>query len=62
MLYLEAGGKRQAFTCVYHAWTYDLTGSLRSVAFQHGVNGKGGMPPEFRLADHGLERVRTAIL
>jgi phenylpropionate dioxygenase-like ring-hydroxylating dioxygenase large terminal subunit len=62
MLCLEAGGRRQAFTCVYHAWTYDLTGSLRSVAFQHGVNGQGGMPPEFRLADHGLERVRTAIL
>jgi phenylpropionate dioxygenase-like ring-hydroxylating dioxygenase large terminal subunit len=62
MLCLEAAGKRQAFTCVYHAWTYDLNGSLRSVAFQKGVNGKGGMPPEFQLADHNLERVRTEVL
>jgi len=59
MLCLEPGGRRQAFTCVYHAWTYDLTGKLCGVAFQHGVNGQGGMPPEFDLADHGLERLRT---
>jgi phenylpropionate dioxygenase-like ring-hydroxylating dioxygenase large terminal subunit len=59
MLCLEPDGKRQAFTCPYHAWTYDLSGKLRSVAFQRGVNGKGGMPPEFRLEDHALEPVRT---
>jgi phenylpropionate dioxygenase-like ring-hydroxylating dioxygenase large terminal subunit len=58
LLCLESGGKRQAFTCPYHAWTYDLSGNLRSVAFEKGVNGKGGMPPEFDRADHGLERVR----
>jgi anthranilate 1,2-dioxygenase large subunit len=58
MLCLEASGKRQSFTCVYHAWTYDLAGQLTGVAFQHGVNGKGGMPAEFNLAEHGLERLR----
>jgi phenylpropionate dioxygenase-like ring-hydroxylating dioxygenase large terminal subunit len=61
LLCLEACGKRQGFTCVYHAWTYDLTGALRSVAFQKGLNGKGGMPPDFQLADHGLEQVRTVV-
>jgi anthranilate 1,2-dioxygenase large subunit len=59
LLCLEPCGQRQAFTCVYHAWTYDLTGALRSVAFQRGINGKGGMPADFRLSDHNLERVRT---
>ncbi len=60
MLCVEAGGTRQNFTCPYHNWTYDLTGNLRGVAFQHGVQGQGGMPPDFDLAQHGLEPVRTA--
>ena len=59
MLCVEPGGKRQHFTCPYHNWTYDLTGELIGVAFQHGVGGQGGMPEDFDLAEHGLERVRT---
>jgi phenylpropionate dioxygenase-like ring-hydroxylating dioxygenase large terminal subunit len=58
MLCVEACGTVQNFTCPYHNWTYDLAGDLRGVAFQHGVGGQGGMPPEFELADHGLERIR----
>jgi phenylpropionate dioxygenase-like ring-hydroxylating dioxygenase large terminal subunit len=50
------------FQCVYHAWRYDLRGNLKSIAFQRGVNGKGGMPDGFRLADHGPRRLRTTIL
>ena len=60
-LCLETHGNRKAFTCVYHAWTYDLAGKLIGVAFQHGVNGQGGMPPEFDLAKHGLQRLRVAL-
>jgi len=60
MLCLEACGHTKAFTCVYHAWTYDLTGQLAGVAFQQGINGKGGMPPEFDRAQHGLRRLRVA--
>jgi len=59
MLCLEACGQTKTFTCVYHAWTYDLTGKLAGVAFQQGINGKGGMPPEFDRAQHGLRRMRV---
>ena len=47
------------FHCVYHAWRYDLSGNLRSVAFQRGVNGKGGMPADFRIDDHGPRKLRV---
>jgi anthranilate 1,2-dioxygenase large subunit len=60
MLCPEAGGKRTNLTCPYHGWTYDLQGKLRGVPFQKGIGGKGGMPEDFNLAEHGLERVRCA--
>src|SRR5690606_32951031 len=44
-----------SITCVYHAWNYRLDGTLRSVAFKNGVNGKGGMPDDF---DEGQFRLR----
>ena len=44
-------------SCVYHNWTYDLRGNLTGVTFQRGVNRKGGMPPEFNPAAHGLRRL-----
>ena len=48
-----------AITCVYHAWTYDLTGQLKSVAFRNGLRGKGGMPEDFDPAKHRLEKLRV---
>jgi len=56
------GKAAKDFTCVYHAWRYDLRGNLASVAFQRGVNGKGGMPADFKLEDHGPRKFRTAII
>jgi anthranilate 1,2-dioxygenase large subunit/terephthalate 1,2-dioxygenase oxygenase component alpha subunit len=56
---LERFGSAKAFTCVYHAWSYDLKGRLRGVAFQNGVNGAGGMPPEFRREEHGLRPLKV---
>jgi anthranilate 1,2-dioxygenase large subunit len=56
---LKRQGNESLLTCVYHSWTYDLTGNLKSVAFRRGVGGKGGMPADFRLEDHGLKKVRT---
>ena len=50
------GSGARDFQCVYHSWRYDLRGNLRSVAFQRGVKGKGGMPPGFRVEDHGPRR------
>jgi anthranilate 1,2-dioxygenase large subunit/terephthalate 1,2-dioxygenase oxygenase component alpha subunit len=56
---LERFGNARALTCVYHAWSYDLKGRLRGVAFQNGVNGAGGMPPEFRREEHGLRALKV---
>ena len=58
----NAGSGAKDFQCVYHAWRYDLRGNLRSVAFQRGVNGKGGMPPGFRVEDHGPRQLRVTTL
>jgi phenylpropionate dioxygenase-like ring-hydroxylating dioxygenase large terminal subunit len=58
----DAGSGAKDFTCVYHAWRYDLCGTLRSVAFQRGVNGKGGMPEGFRPEAHGPRKLRVATL
>ena len=49
-------------TCVYHNWTYDLQGNLKSVAFQRGVKGKGGMPPGFDVGAHGPRKLRLTSL
>ena len=37
-----------------------LRGNLCSIAFQRGVNGKGGMPPEFSTAGRHLRALRVA--
>jgi phenylpropionate dioxygenase-like ring-hydroxylating dioxygenase large terminal subunit len=57
-LLFEPSGKVKRLMCVYHNWCFDLDGQLTSVAFERGVAGKGGMPPSFRKADHGLTRLR----
>jgi phenylpropionate dioxygenase-like ring-hydroxylating dioxygenase large terminal subunit len=62
LICLDDGGNAKEFHCVYHAWRYDLRGNLRSIAFQRGVNGKGGMPADFRMTDHGPRKLRTSVL
>jgi phenylpropionate dioxygenase-like ring-hydroxylating dioxygenase large terminal subunit len=62
LIALEDGGTARDFTCAYHAWRYDLAGNLCSVAFQRGVNGKGGMPPDFRMDRHGPRKLRVATI
>jgi anthranilate 1,2-dioxygenase large subunit len=59
MLCVDPGGRRKNISCLYHGWSYDLEGNLAGVAFQNGVNGKGGMGPDFDFANHGLERLRV---
>ena len=58
----EKGKGNKDFSCVYHAWTYDLEGTLTGVAFQKGVKGKGGMAPDFKLSDHGPRKLRVATM
>ena len=58
----DCGSTGKRFQCVYHAWNYDLAGNLTGVAFEKGSHGKGGMPPDFRKAEHGPRKLRTATL
>lgn len=62
LLCLADDGKAKAFTCVYHAWTYDLHGTLIGVAFRNGVNGKGGMPAQFDPANHGPRKLHVETI
>lgn len=55
---LQQRGNAKALTCVYHSWSYDLSGQLQSVAFRHGLRGKGGMPEDFDIARHRMEKLR----
>lgn len=58
----EQGNSAQGFSCVYHAWSYDLEGTLQGVAFMRGMKGQGGMPPSFKMSDHGPRKLRVATL
>jgi len=62
LICFDNAGNSKDFTCVYHAWRYDLSGNLKSVAFGKGVNGKGGMPETFRVQDHATRKLRIATL
>lgn len=51
-----------SFVCIYHQWAYDASGDLRGVPFRRGMKGQGGMPKDFDLARHGLQKLRVASL
>ncbi len=59
----ERHGNRESFTCPYHQWNYTLAGDLQGVPFRRGVkqDGKvnGGMPADFKPADHGLTKLKV---
>jgi anthranilate 1,2-dioxygenase large subunit len=62
LLAMTDRGHCRDFTCVYHAWTYNLQGDLTGVAFAEGIGGKGGMPAEFCMAEHGPRKLRLATV
>ena len=62
LLCLERQGNVKEIKCIYHGWTYDLTGKLTGVAFERGVKRQGGMPPEFRKDEHDLAPLKVAEL
>ena len=41
--------------------SYDQKGNLTGIAFRNGVKGKGGMPRDFKLSDHGPRKLRVEI-
>jgi anthranilate 1,2-dioxygenase large subunit len=53
-------GNAPSHTCVYHQWRYDLEGRLLSIPFSRGINGRGGLPPDFDRAAIRLQRMRVA--
>lgn len=50
------------FVCPYHNWIYDYDGNLKSIAFEKGIQGKGGMPPTFDKSQHKLIRLRVETI
>lgn len=60
LISLDRGGSAKSFQCVYHAWTFDLQGNLKGVAFEEGLNGAGGMPKSFCKDEHSPRKLRVA--
>jgi anthranilate 1,2-dioxygenase large subunit len=58
----DHGKNKKDFSCVYHAWTYDLQGNLVGVAFKDGVKGKGGMDKSFCMEEHHPRKLRVAVV
>lgn len=62
LLVRESRGNVKSFDCVYHQWSFDLTGVLRGVPMRRGVRGEGGMPPAFDMANFDLDALRVESL
>jgi anthranilate 1,2-dioxygenase large subunit len=62
LLALKDRDNVKSFTCVYHAWTYNLEGDLTGVAFKDGIGGKGGMAPTFCMEAHAPNKLRLTGL
>jgi anthranilate 1,2-dioxygenase large subunit/terephthalate 1,2-dioxygenase oxygenase component alpha subunit len=53
---------RHNFTCPYHNWIYDFDGNLTSIAFEKGIQHKGGMPADFDKTQHKLTRLNAETI
>jgi len=60
LIAMQARGKTERFSCIYHNWTYDHAGNLATVAFRRGIAGKGGMPAEARPETQAPKQFRVA--
>jgi len=59
MVCRSARGNARSHICAYHQWSYDTRGNLRGVPFRNGLKGMSGMPADFDLKEHGLEKLRV---
>jgi salicylate 5-hydroxylase large subunit len=61
----ERHGNRKELVCPYHQWSYTLKGELQGVPFRRGVKQDGevhgGMPADFKTAEHGLTRLKVTV-
>lgn len=55
-------GHARILTCPYHQWGFNMKGECRGVSLIKGVHGEGGMPPDFDMKQHGLRRLRVAVV
>jgi anthranilate 1,2-dioxygenase large subunit/terephthalate 1,2-dioxygenase oxygenase component alpha subunit len=62
LICMEARGRAERFSCIYHNWTYDHAGNLTSVAFRRGIAGKGGMSADARPESQSPKKLRTSSL
>jgi phenylpropionate dioxygenase-like ring-hydroxylating dioxygenase large terminal subunit len=58
---LKEKGNAKLLTCIYHSWSFDLQGRLKGIAFRNGLQGKGGLPQDFDISQHGLEPLRVEV-
>ena len=58
----DGGNVEHQFKCIYHAWSYDLAGNLKGIAFERGIAGVGGMPRDFQRETHSPRKLRVATL
>ena len=58
----DAGNVENNFKCIYHAWSYDLCGNLKGIAFERGIAGAGGMSKDFKRESHSPRKLRTTTL
>jgi anthranilate 1,2-dioxygenase large subunit len=56
----EVKGNASEHMCIYHRWCYGLDGTLLGLPFRRGLKGQGGMPADFDMAQHGLQRLVVA--
>jgi len=59
LICMQARGKAERFSCIYHNWTYDHAGNLLNVAFRKGIAGKGGMAPDAKPESQAPKQLRV---
>ena len=52
-------GNATSHACLYHQWNFDSHGNLTGIPFRRGQKQMAGMPPDFDMQAHGLQKLRV---